>query len=145
VAITRAQEHLYLIGIRTDDTLWHLGEGEFLVVSSVDYQDWIMPALLQHENEFTGYTQGAKPWKIRTFKVFQQQAVETVSDIHSLGSWRDSLLSASPVDELWTPLFSGKGRAGSFWITRRTGLMTRTRSWRSTIPNWNDTGRRGKN
>ena len=109
VAMTRAQERLYLVGTRTDDTLWHLREGEFRVVSAVDYQDWIMPALLQYENESTGCSQAAKPWEIRTFEEFQQQTVETVTNIHSLESWRDSLLSAPPVDELWTPSYSGKG------------------------------------
>ena len=41
VAMTRAQERLYLVGTRTDDTLWRTGPGEHRVVSAADYQDWI--------------------------------------------------------------------------------------------------------
>ena len=102
VAMTRAQERLYLVGTRTDDTLWRTGPGEHRVVSAADYQDWIMPALYDQEKESTGCAQASNPWEIRKVSEYQQQTVETGSTIHSLEAWRDDLLSAPPVDELWT-------------------------------------------
>ena len=108
VAITRAQERLYLIGTRTDDTLWHMPPGDYRTLSAADYQDWIMPALLSHEKESTDCSQVLNPWEIRIFDEYQQQAVETVPVFHSLQTWLEHLLSAPPVDELWTGLLSEK-------------------------------------
>ena len=102
VAVTRAQERLYLVGTRTDDTLWHASKGEHRVLSAEDYQDWIMPALLDCEKESTGFTQGSKPWNITVFEEYQQPTVETVPVFHNLRTWLDSLLASPPVDDLWT-------------------------------------------
>ena len=102
VAITRAQERLFLVGTRTEDTLWNIKAGEHRVVSAADYQDWIMPALYDREKESTGFPQDSKCWNIRLFEEYQQQSVETVSSFHNLEIWRDYLLSAHPVDDLWT-------------------------------------------
>ena len=113
VAVTRAQERLYLVGTRTDDTLWNMSAGEHRVISAADYQDWIMPALLDREKESTGCTQGPIHWEKRVFGEYQQQTVETVSTFHSLDTWCDTLLSASPVDELWTAFPQGKESSGN--------------------------------
>ena len=108
VAVTRAQERLYLVGTRLDDTLWHMQPGDYRVLSAADYQDWIMPALLDCENQSTGCTQASNPWEIRVFNEYQQQTVETVPVFHSLRTWLDALLSAPLVDELWNDFSPAK-------------------------------------
>lgn len=102
VAMTRAQERLYLVGTRTDDTLWHMKPGDHRVLSAADYQDWIMPALLDEKKESTGCSQASKPYEIKIFDEYQQKTVETQKVFHNLQSWLDTLLSSPPVDELWT-------------------------------------------
>ena len=101
VAMTRAREKLYLVGIAKDRPLWHVPAGEHRVQAAEDYLDWIVPALLDDEKKSTTYTQGSKPWKIRVYEYNQQKTVETGTVFHNLSSWVNSVLSAPPVDDLW--------------------------------------------
>lgn len=104
VAITRAQQRLYLVGGKTDNALWHMKPGEHRVLSASDYMDWIMPALLDSEKESTGCSQRSKPWEIRIHEGYQQKTVETEEVFHSFRMWLDTLLSGTGVDDLWKPL-----------------------------------------
>jgi ATP-dependent helicase/nuclease subunit A len=101
VAMTRAQEKLFLVGGETDRALWHMPPGEHRTLSASDYLDLILPALLDEEKTSTTCAQGSKPWKIRIFDNIQQKNVENSAVIHSLGPWVETLLSAPPVDDLW--------------------------------------------
>ena len=101
VAMTRAQEKLFLVGTETDRTQWHLPSGEHRTLAASDYQDLIIPALWDCEKKSTTFTQGSKPWEITIFNSIQQKFVETGKDIHNLVPWVESMLSAPPVDDLW--------------------------------------------
>ena len=101
VAVTRAQEKLFLVCPETDRALWKMPSGDHRTVAAADYQDLIMPALLDEEKNSTTCTQGSKPWKITIFDNIQQKNVENSAVIHSLGPWVETLLSAPPVDDLW--------------------------------------------
>ena len=103
VAMTRAQERLYLMTCQEANPVWSMPEGEARILSAKSYTDWWMPALLQdtRQNLSTGYSQGAKPYEIRDFACNKQEAVEKEEDFHSLSSWLESLLSAPVVDEMW--------------------------------------------
>ena len=108
VAMTRAQERLFLVGTETDSSLWHMPPGDHRTLAASDYLDLVMPALLDHEKKSTTFTQGSIPWKITVFEYIQQKNVENGKDIHNLRSWVDSLLSAPAVDELWMTDSDGK-------------------------------------
>ena len=101
VAVTRAQERLILIGTETDRALWHMRSGEARTLAAADYQDLIMPALLDEEKKSTSFTQGSKHWKITIFDSIQQNNVDNGKVIHNLEPWVETLLSAPPVDDLW--------------------------------------------
>lgn len=101
VAMTRAQERMYLAGITEDRGSWQLPAGEHRVESASDFLDWIVPALRDAEKLSTGCAHRSNPWKIRILENNQQENVENTQVIHSLEKWLDSLLSRSPVDGLW--------------------------------------------
>ena len=101
VAITRAQEKLFLVGIGDKRPLWSIPPGSHRALAAADYMDWIVPALQDAEKKSTGCSQASKPWKIRTFELEQPKTVETAKDIHNLKLWVETLLSAPPVDDLW--------------------------------------------
>ena len=101
VAMTRAQEKLFLVGTETNRAMWDLPSGDHRTLAAADYLDLIMPALRDHEKKSTPFTQGSKPWNITVFEDIQQKNVETGKVIHSLRPWVESLLSAPVVDELW--------------------------------------------
>ena len=100
VALTRAQERLFLVTCKQADPLWSMPDCPQRVAGAKTYIDWVMPPLLD-EKQSTGYTQSSTPWKIRTFDVNQQRIVEKKKDIHNLKFWLDTVLSAPPVDDLW--------------------------------------------
>ena len=101
VAVTRAQEKLFLVGTEQDRALWHMPSGEHRTLAASDYLDLILPALMDYDKKSTTFTQGVKPWNIRTFNSIQQKNVDTPKVIHSLLPWVESMLSAPPVEELW--------------------------------------------
>ncbi len=101
VAVTRAQEKLFLVGTETDRALWHMPPGDHRVFAASDFQDLIMPALLDDEKKSTTFAQGTKPYEIKVFDDIQQKSVENRKFIHNLEEWVETLLSAPPVDDLW--------------------------------------------
>ena len=101
VALTRAQERMFLAGVSEDRPGWQMPAGVARVMSAVDYLDWIVPALKDAEKLSTGCAQAGKPWNIRVFDENQQQNVENEKVFHNLENWLNSLLSQSPVDDLW--------------------------------------------
>ena len=101
VAVTRAQERLILVGTETDRALWHMKSGEARTLAATDYQDLILPALLDEEKKSTSFAQASKPWKITTCDSIQQKNVDNGKVIHNLRPWVETLLSAPPVDDLW--------------------------------------------
>ena len=101
VAVTRAQEKLFLVCTETDRPLWHMPSGEQRTAAASDYQDLILPALMDAEKKSTSCAQGVKHWKIRVPDIIQQKNVDSTNVIHSLKTWAESLLSAPPVDDLW--------------------------------------------
>ena len=101
VAVTRAQERLFLIGTETRRPLWEIPSGEHRTLAAADYLDFIMPALKDSEKNSTTCTQGSRPWKITVFDDIQQKNVDNGTVIHSLRPWVESLISAPPVDDLW--------------------------------------------
>ena len=101
VAVTRAQEKLFLIGSETDRALWHMPPGNHRTLAASDYLDLILPALMDEEKKYTTCTQESNPWKIKIFDSIQQKNVENEEDIHNLRPWVETLLSAPVVDELW--------------------------------------------
>ena len=110
VAMTRAQERMYLITCQEANPVWVMAEGEGRVLSSKTYTDLWMPALMQPEKQSTGYTHGEKPYEIRVFEKYSQKTVDKQKTIHSLKSWLDSLLSAPVVDDLWKEYSSDSSR-----------------------------------
>ena len=101
VAVTRAQQKLFLVGTETERVLWHMPSGEHRTVAASDYLDLVLPALYDEEKKSTTFAQASKPWKITVFDEIQQESVETQKDIHNLKPWVETLLSAPPVDDLW--------------------------------------------
>ena len=103
VAMTRAQERLYLMTCQETNPLWSMPESEGRILSAKSFTDWWMPALLQESGGIlsTGYAQSANPYEIRLFECNQQKTVEKDGDFHSLASWLKSVISAPVVDELW--------------------------------------------
>ena len=101
VAMTRAQQRLYMVGTAQSRTLWDMPPGRHRALAAADYLDWIVPPLLDDGKKSTNDSQALKPWKIRKIDCNQQESVETPKVIHSLLPWVESVLSAPPVDELW--------------------------------------------
>ena len=101
VAMTRAQEKLYLITCRETDPVWSMPEGEGRTLSAKSFTDWWMPVLMQEQKLSTAYAQRANPYEIRVFESNQQKNVESGRNIHSLGNWLKSVISAPIVEELW--------------------------------------------
>ena len=101
VAMTRAQERMFLVGTGEDHALWTAPAGEHRILSAENYMDWIVPALQDAAKLYTGCPQPETPWKIRLFSVNQQQIVDKKTDYPHLEKWLDSVLSAPPVDGLW--------------------------------------------
>ena len=133
VAVTRAQERLYLVGTETDRLLWHMPAGDHRVLAASDYLDWIMPSLLDSEKVSTTFTQPSKHWKIRVFEENQQKSVETGKVIHSLRTWVDSLLSASPVEELWKTFSETKVESGAEEELKKTSVSRLIREARERV------------
>jgi ATP-dependent helicase/nuclease subunit A len=128
VAITRAQEKLFLVGTERNRILWDMPAGDHRVLAAADYLDWIMPALRDAEKVSTTFTQPSKPWKIREFDDNQQKTVETGKVIHSLASWVDSLLSAPPVEELWKTFSETKVESGAEEELKKTSVSRLVRN-----------------
>ncbi|MBQ8073307.1 MAG: UvrD-helicase domain-containing protein [Clostridia bacterium] len=103
VAMTRAQERLYLITCQETNPLWSMPENEGRILSARTYTDLWMPVLLRKDgsNLSTGCTQPEKPYEIKVFEQNPQETVEKRKNIHNLEAWLESLLSAPVVDELW--------------------------------------------
>ncbi len=101
VAMTRAQERMYLAGVTEEEPLWQLPAGPHRVLSASDYMDWILPALMDASKVSTGCAQPSKHWEIRVLDNNQQETVENRPVYPQLEEWLDSLLSAPPVEGLW--------------------------------------------
>ena len=101
VAVTRAQERLYLVGTKEDDTLWHIKPGDYRVLSAETYLDWIMPPLRDAEEKSTSCSQPKTHWNTTISELNQQENVEKPGVIHNLQTWLDPLLLSSPVEDLW--------------------------------------------
>ena len=104
VAMTRAQERMYLVGVGEDRALWTSPSGPFRVFAAAQYMDWIVPALEDASKLYTGFPQAETPWKITYFRVEPQETVDKRKRYPHLDRWLDSLLSAPPVDGLWKDL-----------------------------------------
>ncbi|MBR4576771.1 MAG: UvrD-helicase domain-containing protein [Clostridia bacterium] len=105
VAMTRAQQRMYLAAVGEDQVLWHAAAGENRVIAAENYMDWILPSLYDAEKLSTGYPQGQTYWKIRDLEVFSQSSVDKNDDSPQFREWLESLLSAEPVDEVWKELW----------------------------------------
>ena len=101
VAVTRAQQKLFLVGTETDRVLWHMPAGEHRTLAAADYLDCVMPALYDEKKKSTIFAQGSKPWEIRIFDDIQQKNVDNENVFHSLKPWVETMLSAPPVEDLW--------------------------------------------
>ena len=101
VAMTRAQERMFLVGVGEDRALWTAPPGESRVRAAGTYLDWIVPALQDDKKFCTGYPQAETPWKLSFLSVKQQETVKSGKSYPQLDKWRESLLSAPPVDGLW--------------------------------------------
>ena len=103
VAMTRAQEKLYLLTRAETNPIWSMPEGDGRVLSAETYTDWWMPVLLEGDPSklSTGCSQPGKPYEIRIFEDFQQKIVDNVKNIHNWKSWLESVVSAPVVNDLW--------------------------------------------
>ena len=103
VAMTRAREKLYMLTCQDVNPVWSMPEGDARVLSAKSYTDLWMPVFLEHENDTfsTNNSQAAKPYEIRVFECNPQKTVENDTNIHSLRTWLETLLSVPPVEELW--------------------------------------------
>ncbi len=104
VAMTRAQEKLYLLTCQETNPIWTMPESDGRILSAKTYTDWWMPVFYPDKDQklSTGYTHEEKPYEIRVYECNQQKPVENNQNMHSLSSWLESVLSAPVVDELWT-------------------------------------------
>ena len=107
VAMTRAQERMFLVGVADDSALWTAPAGEYRVLSAKNYMDWIVPALQDAAKLYTGFPQAETPWKISFFAVKPQDIVESQKSYPQFDEWLDSLLSAPPVEGMWKGLQTG--------------------------------------
>ena len=101
VAMTRAQERMFLVGVGEDHALWSAPPGEHRVLSAVNYMDWIVPALQDAAKLSTGFPHAENPWKISFFSPIRADSVENTKSYPLLETWLDSLLSAPPVEGMW--------------------------------------------
>ena len=103
VAMTRAQEKLFLLSCRTKGMLWNIPECDARISMAETPVDWILPALLQVENETfsTECAQPSKPWKIRHFDANSQKIVEKEKVFHNLETWLNTTLSTGHVEQMW--------------------------------------------
>lgn len=103
VAMTRAQEKLYMITVQDINPLWSMPEGDGRVLAAKSYTDWWMPVFQTETAKkiSTGCSQSTTPYESRVFTCNQQQTVEKEKDFHSLGEWLKSVIYAPVVDELW--------------------------------------------
>ena len=101
VAMTRAQERMFLVGTGEDKALWTAPAGPYRVFAAANYLDWIVPALQDASKLYTGFPQAETPWKLSFFSVNKQETVEEKKSYPHFETWLDSLLSADPVDGLW--------------------------------------------
>ena len=133
VAVTRAQEKLFLVGTDRERPLWHMPPGAHRTQAASDYLDLIMPALLDQEKKSTTFAQGAKPWKITVFDNIQQKTVETGSVFHNLWSWVETVLSAPAVDDLWKTDPAENGPDGAENSLKKYSVTTVLRNARNRI------------
>ena len=101
VAMTRAQERMFLVGTGEDKALWTAPAGPYRVFAAATYLDWIVPALQDASKLYTGFPQAETPWKLSFFSIKQQKTVEEKKSYPHFEKWLESLLSAAPVDGLW--------------------------------------------
>lgn len=103
VAMTRAQEKLYLITCQETNPLWSAPEGYGRILAAKSFTDWWMPVLMQENRKkiSTSYEQPEMPYEIRVFECNQPQNVEKPEVIHNTDAWLETLLSGPVVDELW--------------------------------------------
>ena len=101
VAMTRAQERMFLAGAGEDRTFWQTPAGAHRVLAASDYLDWILPALKDAEKISTNCAQASTPWEIRVLEINQQEIVENRESYPQSGEWLDSLLFVPPVEGLW--------------------------------------------
>jgi ATP-dependent helicase/nuclease subunit A len=55
VAVTRAQQKLFLVGASEDRALWHMPSGDHRALAASDYLDCILPALYDEEEKSTTF------------------------------------------------------------------------------------------
>ncbi|MCQ2458339.1 MAG: helicase-exonuclease AddAB subunit AddA [Clostridia bacterium] len=103
VAMTRAQEKLYLVSTQTQNPLWSYPDCIYRTDSAKSEMDYVMPALLsQNGAEYsTGCAQPLTLWNIRVTDDNTQKTVENEKVIHNLAEWIETTLSENPVDRLW--------------------------------------------
>ena len=101
VAMTRAQERMFLVGAGEDKTLRNAPAGIHRVLGAEDYLDWIVPALRDSEKLSTSNAQASTCWNISVRDINQQETVENPAGNPHYGEWLDSLLCSKPVDGLW--------------------------------------------
>lgn len=83
--------------------LWNIPECDARISMAETPVDWILPALLQVENETfsTECAQPSKPWKIRHFDANSQKIVEKEKVFHNLETWLNTTLSTGHVEQMW--------------------------------------------
>ena len=133
VAVTRAQQRLILVGTETDRALWHMSSGEARTLAASDYQDLILPALMDEEKKSTSFTQDSKPWKIRIYENIQQKTVNNSKVIHNLVPWVETLLSSLPVDDLWKTDLTEEKAKESGNIGKKYSVTTLLQSARNRV------------
>ena len=107
VAMTRAQERMFLVGAGEDRILWDAPAGLHRVLAAKDYLDWIVPALRDPQKYSTGYAQASKCWNISVLENLKPQTVENSPEKTQAEDWLETMLSAHPVDELWKDVQEG--------------------------------------
>lgn len=103
VAMTRAQEKLFMLSCKTSDLLWDFDESDARIMAAETPMDWLMPPLMQLEYETfsTDCAQPAKPWKIRRFDANSQKIVEKDKVFHNLEAWLNTVVSDAGVEQMW--------------------------------------------
>ncbi|MDO5435397.1 MAG: helicase-exonuclease AddAB subunit AddA [Clostridia bacterium] len=103
VAMTRAQEKLYLVSAQTSNPLWSYPECTYRTDSARSEMDYVMPPLLSRNGEkySTGCAQPLTLWNIRVTDTNTQKNVEKEKVFHNLASWIKTTLSEDPVERLW--------------------------------------------
>lgn len=132
VAMTRAQEKLFMISCKTSDFLWNFKECDARIMAAETPVDWLIPPLIQAENETisTDCTQPANPWKIKHFDANKQKVVEKEKVFHNLEEWFNSTVSATGVEQLWNGSATG-GRTKEYMKTSVTTLIRGAREFTS--------------